>query len=162
MNKICIITIIFLTLTSLSFRQSSIKIILYYKPYTDSLETNLYNDTIVKFDFKTQFYNLESVNIDREVENAIKHNDYRIIAISGNCYVFPGLDGGYETQYDGSKVFIGLAHKYESHFKNYGFKVIMGTSDVIIGDDLPLQSIAADFARKYNAILFEKIKNTEN
>ena len=161
MKKFINITIIFLTWTSLSFGQNPIKIIFYYKPYTDSLETNLYKDTIVKFDYKTQYYNLESANLNNEVENAIVQRDYRIIALSGNCYVFPGLDGGYETKSDGSKVFIGLSRKYEPHFKKYGFKVIKGTSDVINGDDLPLQSVASDFARKYNALLFEMIENKE-
>jgi hypothetical protein len=161
MNRLKIITIILLTWTSLSFGQNPSKIIFYFKPYTDSIETNLYKDTLVKFDYETQYYNLESANINIEVENAFKHNDFRIIALSGACYVFPGLDGGYETQSDGSKVFIGLSHLYEPHFKKYGFKVIKGTSDAINGDDLPLQSIASDFARKYNALLFEKIENKE-
>jgi len=159
MKKYKIIAILLLTWTSLSFGQNPIKIIFYYKPYTDSLENNLYKNTIVKFDYNTQYYNLESANINIEVENAIMQKDYRIIAISGNCYVFPGLDGGYETKSDGSKVFICLSRKYESHFKKYGFKVIKGTSDMINGNGLPLQRIAADFAEKYNALLFEKIEN---
>jgi hypothetical protein len=58
-------------------------------------------------------------------------------------------------------IFIFLIWSYGAHFKKYGFKVISGTSDAINGNDLPLQSVASDFARKYNAILFEKIANKE-
>ena len=140
------------------FGQSNIKCIFYYKPYTDSSETNLYKDTIIKFDYKIQYDNITKADIDREVDNAIAHSDFRFISISGNSYLYPGLEGGYKKLEDGKKAFIGLSYKYEKYIMKYGFKVIEGTSDVINPADPPLQGVAYDFAKKYNQKLLKKIE----
>ena len=134
------------------------KVVFFYKPYTDSSETNLYRDTLVKFDFKTQYENIKNADIEKEVEIALLHNDYRIVGISGNSYLYPGLEGGYETNKDGTKAFIGLDPKYESYIKKHGFKVIEGTSDSINPNDPPLQSVAYEYAKKYNLMLLEKMR----
>jgi hypothetical protein len=146
-----------LFLTYFSFGQTVPKYIFFYKPYTDSSETNLYKDTLVKFDYNIQYANIANANINDDIENAIKNNDFRLISISGNSYLFPGLEGGYKKLKDGTKAFVPLGEKYEAHFKKYGFKVIEGTSDFIDGNKLPLQSIAYDYAKKYNRLLLQKL-----
>ena len=75
-----------------SFGQASPRFILYYKPYTDSSETNLYRDTVIKFDLNTQYENIKNADIEKDVEIAILNKDYRIVGISGNSYLFPGLE----------------------------------------------------------------------
>jgi hypothetical protein len=157
-KKFCII-LSFTILTFSCFGQAKTNYIFFYKPYTDSSETNLYKDTIVKFDYKVQYANLKKANINNDVEWAIKNNDLRIISISGNSYLFPGLEGGYIKLKNGTKAFVHLAKKYEFHFKKYGFKVIEGTSDFIDGNELPLQSISYDYATKYNKRLFAVLLN---
>ena len=152
------ILVLLILVKGLAFGQTSPKVIFFYKPYTDSSETNLYRDTLVKFDFKTQYENIKNANIEKEVEIALVHNDYRIIGISGNSYLYPGLEGGYKTNKDGTKTFIGIDPKYESYIKKYGFKVINGTSDSINSDNPPLQGVAYEYAKKYNQLLLEKMK----
>lgn len=153
-----ILTTFLIILVGQGFGQSNIKCIFYYKPYTDSSETNLYKDTVIKFDYKTQYDNITKSNIDREVDNAIAHSDFRFISISGNSYLYPGLEGGYKKLKNGTKVFIGLSEKYEQYIRKYGFKVVKGTSDSINADDPPLQGVAYDFAKKYNQKLLKKIE----
>jgi len=149
-------------LTHCSFAQSVPNYIIFHKPFTDSSETNLYNDTVIKFNYNVQYTNIKSADIKKDVENAIRHNDLRIVAISGNSYLYPGLEGGYEKLKDGRKAFIGLSKKYEDHLTKYSFKVIEGTSDAINEGDPPLQSVAYDYAKKYNMLLFKRIAKKEN
>ena len=158
-NKIMrVITIILLTIVyGQTFGQTNPKYIIFYKPYTDSTETNLYRDTIVKFDFRTQYENIKNAEIKKDVEVALFNKDYRIVAISGNSYLYPGLEGGYETKKDGTKAFIGLDPKFENYIKEFGFKIIAGTSDSINPDNPPLQSLAYEYAKKYNFLLLEKM-----
>ncbi|OYU94429.1 MAG: hypothetical protein CFE21_15580 [Bacteroidetes bacterium B1(2017)] len=159
MTSIKLTCIVFLILsTGQAFGQANSKVIFFYIPYMDSTETNLYRDTLVKFDFKTQYVNIKNADIEKEVEKALLHNDYRIVGISGVSYLYPGLEGGYKTNKDGTKVLIRLDPKYESYMKKYGFKVVKGTSDSINSDNPPLQSVAYEFAKKYNLQLVEKIK----
>ncbi|MBB2145389.1 hypothetical protein GM921_07835 [Pedobacter sp. LMG 31464] len=155
--KINIIALLIL-ITGQTFGQTSPKVIFFYKPYTNSSETNLYRDTLVKFDFKTQYENIENADIEKEVQIALLHNDYRIVGISGNSYLYPGLEGGYKTNKDGTKAFIGLDPKYKSYIKKYGFKVIQGTSDSMNPDNPPMQGVAYEYAKKYNLLLLEKMK----
>ncbi len=154
--KAHIIVLLFL-ITGQCFGQTKPKYIFFYKPYTDSSETNLYRDTIVKFDFKIQYENIKAADMEKDVEMAISNMDYRIVAISGNSYLYPGLEGGYKTNKDGTKAFIGLAPKYEDYIKKYGFKVIEGTSDSINPDEPPLQQLAYEYAKKYNLKILEKM-----
>ena len=156
------ISLSFLFLTYLGFGQATHKYIFFYKPYTDSSETNLYKDTLVKFDYDIQYWNIANANINDDVKNAIKNNDFRLISISGNSYLFPGLEGGYKKLKDGTKAFITLGEKYEVYYKKYGFKVIEGTSDFVDGNKLDLQSIAYDYAKKYNSLIFAKVSKVEN
>ena len=138
--------------------QTNPNIIFFYKPYTDSSETNLFRDTSIKFDFNKQYESIKNADIEKEVEIAILNKDFRVIAISGNSYLYPGLEGGYQINEDGTKAFIGLDSSYEYHIKNYGFKVIQGTSDSINPNNPPLQSLAYEYAKKYNLLLLEKMK----
>jgi hypothetical protein len=133
--------------------------IFFYKPYTNKYETNLYKKTQLKFDYKTQYNNLKRADVNYEIKNAIKHNDYRFIAISGVSYLYPGLEGGYEQNKKGEKEFIFLAKKYEPYITRYKVKVIEGTSDAINKNLLPLQSLAYDYAQAYNKLLL--LKNAE-
>ena len=141
-----------------SNNQKPSKAIFFYKPYTDSTETNIPITQNQTFNYETQYYNIKSANVLMEVNYAMSQNDFRIIALSGASYVYPGLEGGYKVNSDGSKTFIGLASKYELHYEKYGFKVINGTSDAIKLDQLPLQSVAYEFAKEYNMKLFQKMK----
>jgi hypothetical protein len=153
-----IITIVFLSWLSSCIGQNQSKTIFFFKPYTDISETNRYSDLEIEFNYKIQYENIKSANIEFEVENAIRNKDFRIIALSGNSYVFPGLDGGYEINADGSKAFIGISPLYEPYIERNGFKVIQGTSDNINPNDLPLQSISYNFAKKYNMLLIKKVE----
>ena len=140
------------------FGQTNPKYIFFYKPYTDSSETNLYKDTTIKFDYNIQYGNIKNANVKNDVKNAIAHSDFRIVSISGYSYLFPGLEGGYRKNKDGTKAFISLASKYELYIKKYSFKVIKGTSDAINLNNQFLQSVAYDYAKKYNLILLKKMK----
>ncbi len=147
----------FATITFCCFGQTNPNYIFFYKPYTDSSETNLYRDTILAFDYNIQYENIKNANIENDVNSALSQKDFRIIAISGNSYLYPGLEGGYTKYKNGTKAFIGLADRYERHIKKFGFKVIEGTSDAIGLNKPPLQGAAYDYAKKYNLTLLEKI-----
>jgi hypothetical protein len=123
--------------------------IFFYKPYTDSYETNFYKKSQSKFDYKTQYNNIKSANIKNELKNAISHHDYRFIAISGESYLYSGLEGASTL----------LSTKYERYIKKYKFKVIEGTSDAIKSNLPPLQSIAYHYAQEYNKMLLTKIEH---
>ena len=152
------ISAVLILISALVFGQTSHKVIFFYKPYTDSIETNLFLDTLFKFDYKTQYENIKNADVVKDVETAIRNNDFRFIGISGNSYLYPGLEGGYETNRDGTKTFIGLDQKYKSNIKKYSFKVIKETGDSINSDNPPLQGIAYEYARKYNLLILEKME----
>ena len=133
--------------------------IFYYKPYTDSIETNIPIDSTTLFNYNIQYQNLKNANVENEVTNAVRLKDLRFISISGVGYLYPGLEGGYDIKADGSKVFIALSSKYKSYLKNNKFKVVKGTSDAMNLDAPPLQFVAYEFAKKYNLLLIEKLKN---
>ena len=143
-------------LAKLSYGQTIPNYIIFYKPYSDSIETNLYYDTIIKFNYEIQYANLKNAKIEEDVNRAIKNNDLRIISISGNSYLFPGLEGGYKTEKNGTKVFMHLSDEYKPYLDKHGCKVISGTSDMIYSDRLPLQGIAYDYAKEYNKLLLAK------
>ena len=152
------IIVLFLICIGHCFGQTNPKYIFFYRPYTDSIETNLYRDTIIKFDYNIQYENIKIADIKKDVKIAIANSDFRIVSISGNSYLFPGLEGGYRKNKDGTKAFISLASKYELYIKKYSFKVIKGTSDAIDPSKPPLQTVAYDYAKKYNMILLKKMK----
>lgn len=137
------------------------KFIIFYKPYADNNDLDIYLPKLIKFDYKTQYENIKNANIEKDLETAVHNNDYKVVSISGYSYLFPGLEGGYQTTNDGTKIFIGLDPKYENYIKIYGFKVIKGTSDAI-ADTLPMQSVAYKYAKKYNLLLLEKMKMEKN
>ena len=137
--------------------QSKLNYIFFYKAHSDTIETNLYKDTILKFDMKIQYDNLKAANINEEVEKAIKNGDFRIVSISGYSVLYPGLEGGYQKNRDGTKSFIALNPKYEKYLNKYSYKIIKGTSDNINLNDPPIQSVAYDYAKKYNTQLLSKM-----
>ena len=138
--------------------QSKTGYIVFYKPYTDQMETNVYTSGPIKFDYNTQIKNVKNANITEDLDLAIKHKDYRFIGISGNTYVLPGLEG-YTKDKNGVLGF-GYLKKYEKYIDKYKFKAIMGTSDVINSNGPDLQSVAADYAEKYNKLLLAFIEGT--
>lgn len=152
------ITLLLLILTNYCFGQYSKNVIIFYDPQTNRSETNLYKDTIISFDFNTQYNHLKEANIKADIEKAVLHHDFRIIAISGVSYLYPGLEGGYKTNKNGKKTFIALSPSYDLHLKKFGFKVIKGTSDAINLNEVPLQSVAYDYAKGYNTLLFIEMK----
>jgi hypothetical protein len=126
--------------------QNKIDYIVFEKPYTDSLETNLYKAGPIKFDFKTQYYNVKKANITEDLNRAISHNDFRFISISGVGYLFPGLEN----------------KKYNKYLKKYKFKVVLGTSDAHNMSEPPLQGVAYDYGEKYNKLLLTRIYGLEH
>jgi len=157
---ILLFTLISTILSNSVFGQQVSHIIFFYKPYTDSVENNLYVKTIVKFNYKTQYNNVKSADINSNLKRAIQHNDYRFIALSGNSYVLPGLEG-YAIDKNGNKSF-GYLKKYEKYINKYRFKTICGTSDAMDSSMPDLQSVAADYAKKYNKALLVRVKELEN
>ena len=110
----------------------------------DSCKTKS-NDTAKKFDFETQYRNLKNALVNVDLAKAIDNNDLRIVAISGVGVLFPGL----ETQNK------ALIQKYDEYKLKYGFKVIRGTSDVVMPYKSPLQVAAYEYAKKYNTLLLK-------
>jgi hypothetical protein len=135
--------------------------IFFYKPYSDSSETNLYQKTLPRFDFKTQYVNIKNADVKSDFNNATSHKDYRFISISGVGYLCPGLEGGYIKYKVGERVFVVSERKYEKYLKKFKSKVIEGTSDAINVDLPPLQSVAYDYAKAYNMFLLIKIAELE-
>jgi len=84
--------------------------------------------------------NIVSANPVTDLRAAIKQGDYRFVGILGYALDVPDVRNFHE--------------KYE---KEYGYKVIEGTSDVIKYPKL--QSIAFKYAEKYNQQLLKEIKD---
>jgi hypothetical protein len=137
-----------------AYSQAPNNIIFFYKPYTASFENNLYAKTLIKFNYYIQYKNLKDADVAADLKRAIMHNDYRSIAISGNAYVWPGLDGYFTA--NGEKTF-GILRRYERYLSKYKFKVIEGTSDDIYGSKPDLQDVAEQYANKYNQMLLKKL-----
>jgi len=137
--------------------QSTPKYIVFYKAYTDTLETDLYRDTVIKFDSNIQYENVKNASVRENLGTAVKNNDFRFISIGGYSNLFPGLEGGYKKDDLGVEIFIGLDEKYLPYLRKYHFKVIAGTSNTINVNDPPLQTAAYDYAKKYNQALFKII-----
>jgi len=127
--------------------------IVFHKPYKVNLETNHYTTDKIRFDYNTQYLNLKTANVENDLMIAMKHNDYRFIAISGNSYLWPGLMG--YIKYRGGKAF-GVLKQYEKYIAKDNYKVIMGTSDELDESQLDLQGEAFKYAEKYNKLLLEK------
>jgi hypothetical protein len=144
---ITVVTVQFLFFHGIGMAQKGC--IFFYKPYTDSYETNFYKKAQSKFDYKTQYNNIKSANIKSELKNAISHQDHRFIAISGESYLYPGLEGASTL----------LSRKYERYIKKYKFKVIECTSDAIKSNLPPLQNMAYHYAQEYNKMLLTKIEH---
>jgi hypothetical protein len=130
-------------LARVSYGQTIPNYIIFCKPDTDSTETNLYIDTIIKFNYEIQYTNLKNANIKDDVNRAIKNNDLRVIAIRTVSYVFPGLDLDHKT-------------KPKKYLHKYGCKIIVGPSCVISSDRPSMHDVAYDYAEKYNTLLLAK------
>lgn len=161
MKKICYFIIWIGLITGLSPKvskaQTYSKCIFFYKPYTDSSENNLYIKTNQKFNYNIQYSNLKKANINVDLTIALKHQDYRFIAISGVSYLWPGLMG--YIKYNGNKGY-GVLNQYKHLLNKYNFKVIYGTSDVIDSSKPDLQGVAFDYALKYNKMLLLKLEHS--
>jgi hypothetical protein len=156
MKKYLIPILSIFTIATAATPQSKTGYIVFYKPYTSQIETNLYTSGPIKFDYNTQFKNVKNANITKDLDLAIKHKDYRFIGFSGNSYVLPGLQG-YLKDKNGVLGF-GYLKKYEKYIDKYKFKAIMGTSDVINSNSPDLQGVASDYAKEYNKLLLAFIK----
>jgi hypothetical protein len=67
--------------------------IIFYKPYTDSLETNFYYNHTSGFSMQKQLTNLKNANVSADFKRSIERKDCRFVALTGTIYVFPGLSG---------------------------------------------------------------------
>jgi hypothetical protein len=103
-------------------------------------------------DYKVQYECLKNAHVEWDVSLAIYNKDFRIITIMGYRTLFPGLESSHTT-----KSRYGLKKKYEDHLEKYGFKVITGTTDAPSPEELPIQSVAYNYAKKYNRLLFQKL-----
>ncbi len=106
---------------------------------TNSIDTN--------FDYQAQYFNLKHSIIELALDNALKNNDKRVVAISGVSILFPGL----ETEN------AALKTRYSKYLSIYGYKVVWGTSDVVNLSVPGLQSAAYEFAKNYNTLLFRRL-----
>ncbi|HVV55737.1 MAG TPA: hypothetical protein VHC47_10450 [Mucilaginibacter sp.] len=131
-----------LFLSIVCYAQKKSDYIIFYKPYTAQQETNLYITGPFKFDFNAQYRSLKKANVQEDVNRAVKRKDYRIIALSGNSYVFPGIK----------------EKNWIRYIKKRNFKIIDGTSDAIDLSKPPLQNAAHDYAAKYNKLLLTYLK----
>jgi hypothetical protein len=141
MKKLLLTALHIVVITLGVMAQNKLDYIVFEKPYTGSLETNLYKAGPIKFDFRTQYNNLKKSDINEDLNRAIKNRDFRFIAISGFSYLLPGFKG----------------KQHDKALKSHNFKVIMGTSDAIDTSEPPLQSVAHDYAENYNKLLLSKI-----
>ena len=156
-NMRVLLILLFVIVIHSGYSQTQPNYLVFYRPYTSTSEDNTYSKMSYKFDFRTQYKNLKAADIHKDVVNAVAHNDFRFISISGYSYLYPGLEGGYRKLPDGTKEFIYLDEKYEAYIKKHGFKVIAGTSDVISSNEPPLQDVAYDYAKYYNELLLQAL-----
>ena len=120
--------------------QTTKKGILFFPPDSASNKNN--TDSSQGLNYKVQYESLKHANVELDVATAILNKDFRIISIGGFGMIYPGLESD---------------DKREEHLKKYGFKVIEGTSDVVNPVVPGLQSVAFDYAKKYNTLLFHKL-----
>jgi len=135
-------TLLMLTLCAFSAianAQKAKHYILFYDPITSVSENDQYEQTKDFYDPNKQYSNIKNANVDNEVNVAIKHKDFRLIAVNEKVFAYPGLE-----------------KKDEAYLKQYKFKVIQGTGFAVKGNKL-LQKAATDFAGKYNKMLLLKI-----
>ncbi|HEY4875611.1 MAG TPA: hypothetical protein VIH86_08575 [Puia sp.] len=130
--------------------QSRQKGISFYCP--DSVSNKNYSGNQQRLNYKVQYENLKNANVELDVTIALHNKDLRIISISGVDFLYPGLESSHKP-----KSRHGLDKRYEDHLEKYGFKVIEGTSDVINQEAPDLQSVAYNYASKYNTLLFKKL-----
>jgi len=153
---ITILSLAFVFIANCSYGKTKPNYIIFYKPYTDSNETNLYNDSIIKYDYKIQYANLKNANVEEDVKRAIAHKDLRIISICGVSYLFPGLDGSYKKGKNGKDIYVPMNVKYKRYLHKHGFKVTLGTSDTHRSNELSLQPVAYNYAKEYNKLILAK------
>ena|ERR1700742_3755461 len=113
--------------------------IFFYDPVTSMTENDQYEKTKDFFDLNKQYNNIKNANVDNEVNTAISHKDFKLIAVNEKVFAYPGVE-----------------KKDEAYLKQYKFKVVQGTGFAVKGNTL-LQKAATDFAKKYNKKLLGKI-----
>ncbi|MFI5158968.1 MAG: hypothetical protein ACHQF4_08880 [Sphingobacteriales bacterium] len=156
--KTLFFTLLLFLISFIGHAQKETSAIFYYRPYTAISETNLYSKPTKKFNYNIQYLNIKKANVDEELKRALNYHDYRFIAISGNSYIYPGLEEYMIIK--GQKAY-GILKNNEPYINKYKFKVVQGTSDAIDADSPPLQSIAEHFAESYNKLLLQKLEYIE-
>jgi hypothetical protein len=105
--------------------------------FSDSLDDANIRGTIVK---------LEKADPNKDVEEAILRNDWRFVGVMGYTTEVPGVE-----------------HFSKQYRKEYGVRVIEGTTDNVTSPDLAhLNEIAHSYALKYNKLLLKKIQSKQN
>jgi hypothetical protein len=132
--------IILLSISSCSRKENNI---IFLIPYSSETINGKYPKS--KSAYEIQFNNVKNANPNSDFQKALQKNDYRFIGISGQGYLIPGIEEG----------------TINILVKKHGFKIIAGTSDKINLGYPPLQSIAYNYAEKYNSDLLKYFSNIE-
>lgn len=94
-----------------------------------------------KANLKATIKKLETSNVNKDVEKAIKQGDWRFIGVNGYTTIIPGTED-----------------KDAKTIKKFGVRVIEGTSDFVENDDIRrLNTIGRKYATEYNRALLQKI-----
>lgn len=130
-------------------KEQEAAILFFINTETNTLETNLYEPTTITYDTQRQLMNCEHADVAHEVEKALVHKDYRMLAILGVGLIIPGKKENKEV--------------YATYTKTYGYKTIEGTSDEYSdGEDLLLQVNAYDYAEAYNKLMLSMLSKVSS
>jgi outer membrane lipoprotein LolB len=78
-----------------------------------------------------------------DARKAVDRGEFALLGVNGYTWTIPGIED---------------SKKFELR-KNYGLKIIEGTSDVVQGEEHNrLQGLATEYAKKYNLYLLDHIK----
>jgi hypothetical protein len=113
--------------------------IVYYNPILKTIECT---DTI---SLQKQIENLKKADALKTLKYNIGFKDFRLIAIRGFAYQFPGLN-----KFD----------QFDTLVTIYGFKVIEGTSDNISSPEIStINQLAGIYAFHYNQLLIKYLSS---
>jgi hypothetical protein len=94
--------------------------------------------------YAAQIRQLESADIDADVDAALSKCDRRLAGVMGNGPVIPGIPDPLN---------------YMQYEKDFGFRFIPNTSDVIeSAEQEHVQSAGYDYAKRYNMVLLGRLK----
>ena len=89
-------------------------------------------------------HSLESADVAREVEKAVRRQDLRFVVIGGVGPFFPGLEK--------------KDAEIQPFVRRYGYRYIDGTSDVVDSpEQMRFQTAAYEYARSYNTRLYSRV-----